>query len=691
VQPTGATAGAGFGGGDDADGGTVTVSGGALVATGGADAAGIGGGNGGDGGSLTTSTTTFAAAVSATDGGGTSSAVGTGSGGTSFGTLNNGGGLTIPSGATLRIPSGASATNTGSILDKGTMTGATAAGTLVNSGVIFLSGGGTIQGDGDGVLASQVTVSVHNYKLLFDTNGGPDPNPSPVHVYASTALASGATFPNVAPPSGGVFLGWYTAASGGTLVTTSTDLSALLTDGPTTTTLFAHYRVPQTITFPIIGNQTFGAPDFAISATASSGLPVTFSAGPPAVCTVSGSTVHIVGAGSCTVNANQAGNASFLPAPQAQRTFQVLQGVITVTATGSQTYGGSPSFTPTVSLPAGVSLSGALSCTHLTGNVLIKPSLAPGSYTIDPLTCGGIVVTGPNASNYLVVLGGGSFVVSSAEVVVTAKGSQPYLGSATFTRVVNPPPNITVTGTLTCTQVQPSTPIDSYLPVGSYTINPATCSGLSLSGLQASGYHIVYSGGSYTVTPKAVTVTATGTEGYGGSPTFTPQTTLPSGVSLSGTLTCTKLTGNIPISSTLSPSNYTIDHTSCSGLSLSGTGAGNYQIAYANGPFTVTKGHIAISTHTNTTANALQVHKYVFTSTVTNTDANAPVANIKVTITAKFGLFTVSCSALTDANGVATCSSGNGNLFLHPGAAYTATTAATAKYFAGTGTGNLGA
>jgi hypothetical protein len=227
--------------------------------------------------------------------------------------------------------------------------------------------------------------------------------------------------------------------------------------------------------------------------------------------------------------------------------------------------------------------------------------------------------------------------------------------------------------------------------VGSYTIDSSTCSGLSLTGSQAFGYQIAYQDGSYAVAPKPVVVTVTGTEAYGSTPTFTPQATLPSGLTLSGTLTCTKLTGNIPISSALGVNSYTIDATSCSGLSLSGAGSGNYQVKYANGPFTVTKATIAIDTHTNSTADANHLHKYTFTSTVTNANAGTHVAGIKVTVTVAFnGTFKATCSSVTNVSGVATCSSSYFLLFLSVNHVYTATTAATANYLAGSGTGHLG-
>jgi beta-lactam-binding protein with PASTA domain len=50
---------------------------------------------------------------------------------------------------------------------------------------------------------------------------------------------------------------------------------------------------------------------------------VTFSSATSGVCTVSGSTVSFVGAGMCTLDANQAGNSDYTPAPTATQSFTV--------------------------------------------------------------------------------------------------------------------------------------------------------------------------------------------------------------------------------------------------------------------------------------------------------------------------------------------------------------------------------
>ena len=71
-------------------------------------------------------------------------------------------------------------------------------------------------------------------------------------------------------------------------------------------------KANQTITFPSPGRHAYGDAPFALSATASSGLPVTYATSGP--CSVSGSTMTITGFGRCSVTASQGGNASFHPA-----------------------------------------------------------------------------------------------------------------------------------------------------------------------------------------------------------------------------------------------------------------------------------------------------------------------------------------------------------------------------------------
>ncbi len=83
-------------------------------------------------------------------------------------------------------------------------------------------------------------------------------------------------------------------------------------------------RANQTITFGPLPSKSASDPDFAVSATSDSGLPVSFSAA--GQCTVAGNTVHITGPGSCTITASQAGDGVYKPATPVSQTFAIAGG-----------------------------------------------------------------------------------------------------------------------------------------------------------------------------------------------------------------------------------------------------------------------------------------------------------------------------------------------------------------------------
>ena len=70
-----------------------------------------------------------------------------------------------------------------------------------------------------------------------------------------------------------------------------------------------------------------------LTATATSGLAVSFTSTTTGVCTVSGNSVTLVSAGTCSINASQAGNANYQAAPTVARSFAVTQGGQTISFT----------------------------------------------------------------------------------------------------------------------------------------------------------------------------------------------------------------------------------------------------------------------------------------------------------------------------------------------------------------------
>jgi hypothetical protein len=117
----------------------------------------------------------------------------------------------------------------------------------------------------------------------------------------------------------------------------------------------------QTITFGILGNQTYGSVPFNVSATASSGLPVSFNSQTPLVCTVSGAQVTMIAGGQCTVQATQAGDTAYPVAMPVNQSFQVTPESQTITIPGplaTQPFGTAPfSISASASATSGLAVS----------------------------------------------------------------------------------------------------------------------------------------------------------------------------------------------------------------------------------------------------------------------------------------------------------------------------------------------
>jgi hypothetical protein len=109
----------------------------------------------------------------------------------------------------------------------------------------------------------------------------------------------------------------------------------------------------QTINFNDISNVSLEAgvdtSPIVITATASSNLQVTFSTYTPDVCTVNGSAVTILHPGTCSIAANQLGDANNPPATEVVKSFAVngVSQTITFPSITNKTLGASP-FSPTV-------------------------------------------------------------------------------------------------------------------------------------------------------------------------------------------------------------------------------------------------------------------------------------------------------------------------------------------------------
>ncbi len=183
---------------------------------------------------------------------------------------------------------------------------------------------------------------------------------------------------------------------------------------------------PQTITFPAIPNHVYGDAPFALTATASSGLAVSYSvvSGPA---TVSGSTVTLTGIGTVTIQATQAGNTTYAAATPVSQSFLVTALVPTLA-----------SIAPTI----GIVGSGATTVTLTGTNFASTDTVLLNGTAIPSTLVSATSLTATLPASFFAAAGTGLITVadSASETVTVA---------ATFT--VAPAPQFVLTGPSTAT------------------------------------------------------------------------------------------------------------------------------------------------------------------------------------------------------------------------------------------------
>jgi protocatechuate 3,4-dioxygenase beta subunit len=178
-------------------------------------------------------------------------------------------------------------------------------------------------------------------------------------------------------------------------------------DTSASTVLSQVVKLNQTIAFGPLQDRILGEPPFPVSATASSGLPVSFSivSGPA---TIAGSTVTLTGAGIVTVRASQAGNATYNPAPSVEQSFTVAAGG---SITGQVTDG--------VSGIVGATVFGS---PDFPGGTFRSTTTDPGGfYTLAGFTVGSYWVSA-QAENFVTQWYSGQLTQQSAAHVVVSNG-----------------------------------------------------------------------------------------------------------------------------------------------------------------------------------------------------------------------------------------------------------------------------
>ena len=260
------------------------------------------------------------------------------------------------------------------------LTVATASGTY--GGTATLSA--TLTAGGNGVSGKSIS---------FTLNGSP----------AGSASTNGSGIATVSNASlSGIGAGTYASGVAASFAGDGTYASSSGTNSLTVA------KATQTIAFAALAAKIYGDPSFTVSATASSGLAVGFSAS--GNCTISTATVTITGAGSCTITASQPGDTNYTAATSVQQTFSI--------AKANQ---------------------------KITFNPLADKTISDAPFMVSAIASSGLPVS---------FLATGSCTVSGSTVTITAAGSCTITATQSGNSNYNPAPSVPRTFNITDAQAR---------------------------------------------------------------------------------------------------------------------------------------------------------------------------------------------------------------------------------------------
>lgn len=158
-----------------------------------------------------------------------------------------------------------------------------------------------------------------NYTITFQSNGG-----SSVSAIQA-AYDSHITAPVAPVRSNYLFAGWYKDEA----LSDAWNFTDDLING--NLTLYAKWNDPsQRISFEQPEDKVYGAPAFALNATATSGLPVSYQAITNNI-SITGNMVTVTGTGVATIRATQAGDNFYVPAAPVEISFNIARAPQTIT------------------------------------------------------------------------------------------------------------------------------------------------------------------------------------------------------------------------------------------------------------------------------------------------------------------------------------------------------------------------
>lgn len=268
-----------------------------------------------------------------------------------------------------------------------------------------------------------------------------------------------------------------------------------------TVTEVSTLKIAQDISFDPVDDKIYGDAEFDLSASASSGLPVSFNSSADSIATISGSTVTIVGAGMVTFTAIQNGDAMYDTAAPVAQEVMVSAKELTVSGASAENkvYDGTAD-----AVVGGAVLEGVLGTDDVSLADADKGVFAQSDAGSAIEVTASMSLAGADSANYMLTLPTGLTAdISEKDLVVTAGDysreaceANPEFNLIAYTGFVDGEDEsvLAESPALSCEADETSAP-------GDYDV--------TVSGGSAPNYTLTYVNGTLTVTPDVTSPTLT--------------------------------------------------------------------------------------------------------------------------------------------------------------------------------------
>lgn len=283
------------------------------------------------------------------------------------------------------------------------------------------------------------TVSKLNQTISFSTIATKLVNAAPFALAATSSSGLAVSYSITGPATISGSTVTLTGTTGTVSITASQTGDATYNAATSVTKSFSVTKVSQTISFPTIANKLVNAAPFTLSATASSGLTVSYAISGPA--TISGTTVTLTGtAGTVIITASQAGNSTYKAATSVIK--RVLVSKLSQTITFNTL---APKFVNSAPITLAATSSSGLTVTYSVSG----PATLSGSTLTLSGTAGTVTVTASQAGDATYSAARNvvrSFVVSKLSQTITWTAiPAKYTNSADFSVSATASSGLTVT------------------------------------------------------------------------------------------------------------------------------------------------------------------------------------------------------------------------------------------------------